>query len=629
MSGWLLAGFFPAGAAEGEKKLLGEGNDGNRSEPIHLITLFDEKGMQIKETDEKAHPASMRKTCGECHKYDLIAKGWHFDSGSSNPPAGRIGEPWVLTDSKTRTQIPVSNRPWPGAHKPAELKMSSWQYLKQFASHFPGGDYGEMPPAENDQNADPAEILRWPISGTYEINCLACHHADRRQDQSEAALQAARQNYRWAASAASGLAVIKGTASELDDFYDPETEYKIQTLYDKSRFDGNSKVFLDIRHTPPANRCYFCHSVQDMEKTEAQEWTRDQDVHLAAGLTCADCHRNGVDHMISRGDLEKAKGGPGEVSTLSCQGCHLGDQSANNPAALHSGRLGAPYPEHAGIPTIHFEVLSCTACHSGPYPKEDAGLVRTARLHQLGLHGKHHVDLKLPHVYSPVFVRNEHNRIAPHRLFWPAFWGTRKEGGVKALVPEAVKEMAGDELGEESETDERVNDWKPLTLEQIGKVLQAIAAGQEKSDQPKPEPVYVAGGKLYRLAGDKVVAEEHESAKPYSWPLAHDVRPASQSLGVNGQCRDCHDMKASFFFGRVSVDSPLATKEKPVLETKEMVEFEGVNRTYHQLFALSFLFRPWLKIFVLAACAVLGLVLLFFVLQAVGFIAKAAAEKKE
>jgi hypothetical protein len=364
-----------------------------------------------------------------------------------------------------------------------------------------------------------------------------------------------------------------------------------------------------------------------MEKAGAREWTRDEDVHLAAGLTCADCHRNGVDHMISRGDQQEADSTSGAVSTLSCRGCHLGDLTADNPASIHSGRLGAPYPKHAGIPPIHFEVLSCTACHSGPLPESQAIRVRTARVHRLGLHGKHHVDLQLPHVYSPVFARDEKGQIAPHRLFWPAFWGTLQEDKVRALAPEVVQELAEDVLVPEDQEDQRVNDWRPLTLEQIAQVLKAIADAQEDSTSPKPEPVYVTGGKLYRLVADKVVAQDHDAAQAYAWPLAHDVRPASQSLGIDGQCTHCHDTKAAFFFGRVAVDSPLVTAEEAIATGREMSQFEQVNRVYHQLFSFSFLFRPWLKAFVLAACVVLGLVLLFFVLQAVGFITKSAMRR--
>ena len=38
--------------------------------------------------------------------------------------------------------------------------------------------------------------------------------------------------------------------------------------------------------------------------------------------------------------------------------------------------------------------------------------------------------------------------------------------------------------------------------------------------------MYVSGGKAYRLAEDGTAeAFDHEAARPYSWKLAHDVRP--------------------------------------------------------------------------------------------------------
>ena len=268
----LLAGAFALGQAAEKGKGLGDGHDGNRTSITHLITLYDEAGLPIKATDKQPRPISMRNTCGECHDYDKMATGWHFHSGTTNVLSGRVGEPWVLTDSRVRTQIPISNRDWKGTYSPDDINMTAWKFLKQFSSHFPGGNYGEMEPSDDDLDADPEEFLRWPISGKYEINCLACHHADRKQNQSDAALQAARENYRWAATVASGLATVKGTASELDEFYDPETEYKIITSYDKSRFDSNNKVFLDIVRKPPSNRCYYCHSTQDLQTPGSDEW---------------------------------------------------------------------------------------------------------------------------------------------------------------------------------------------------------------------------------------------------------------------------------------------------------------------------------------------------------------------
>ena len=354
-------------------KGLGDGHDGNRSSISHVITLYDEKDVEIKPNVSQPRPISMRNTCGKCHDYDAMASGWHFHSGSTNALSGRVGEPWVLTDTRIRTQIPISNRGWKGAYKPSDVDMSAWKFLKQFSSHFPGGNYGEMVPSDDDEDADPEEFLRWPISGTYEINCLACHHADRKQNQSDAALQAARENFRWAATVASGLATVKGAASELDDFYDPETEYEIVTNYDKSRFDANNKVFLDIVRKPPSNRCYYCHSTQDLQTPGKDEWVHNEDVHLASGMSCSDCHRNGVDHMMTRGDIEPNHKNPHssndylkafdikKVASYSCSGCHLGNESGVDAANKMGGHLGAPIPEHKGIPPIHFEKLSCTA----------------------------------------------------------------------------------------------------------------------------------------------------------------------------------------------------------------------------------------------------------------------------
>ena len=70
---------------------------------------------------------------------------------------------------------------------------------------------------------------------------------------------------------------------------------------------------------------------------------------------------------------------------------------------------------------------------------------------------------------------------------------------------------------------------KPLTDAQIQPVLEALSA-----DKSKGAAVFIAAGKIYRLEGGKVKSEEHETAKPYAWALAHDVRPASQALGARG-----------------------------------------------------------------------------------------------
>ena len=637
----LVFGAFALGQAAEKGKGFGDGHDGNRASVTHLIDLFDDKGDQIKSAIQP-RPISMRNTCGKCHDYDAIAAGWHFHSGSTNVLSGRVGEPWVLTDNRIRTQIPISNRGWKGTYKPGDVDMNAWKFLKKFSSHFPGGNYGEMAPSEDEEDeeeVDTSELFRWEISGKYEINCLACHHADRKQNQSDAAFQAAKENYRWAATVASGLASVKGTASELEDFYDPEFDgHKIITSYDKSRFDSNDKVFLDIVRKPPSNRCYFCHSTQNLQTPGEDEWVHNEDIHLTSGMSCADCHRNGVDHMISRGDIEPSKNphgsadylkayDPKKVTSYSCQGCHMGDPNADDPAARMGGHLGAPIPEHKGMPPVHFDKLSCTACHSGRLPTGNTARVRTARIHKLGLHGKlASMQPQLPHVVTPVFARMANGKIGPHNMIWPSFWGTQTNGVVKPLAPNLVREIAPDELGIEIDEPERVNDWIELSEEQIGNVLKLIRdyEWELEEGEPKPLPVYVAGGQLYRLSNGVVVSENHDAGEPYKWPIAHDVRPAAQSLGSNGRCADCHDKDSPFIFGQVEVDTPIKPAEK---QSVAMTEFGELDRGYYQMFAFTFLFRPWLKVVVILSCILLGMVLLLYALKGLDTVIKAAGKK--
>ena len=588
-------------------KLLGDGDDGNRTTPVHLIALVDGDGIRIKSGDEQPQPFSLRRTCGRCHNYEKISGGWHFNAADPNVPAGRPGEPWVLVDSDTRTQIPISGRSWPSTFKPAEVGITPWPFLKYFSTHMPGGDYGEIP-----DDKDMEAILKGQVAGSYEINCLTCHNADRSQDQSDAALQAFLQNYKWVPTGSCGFAEVKGAVASLSEFFDPELdEIPITVSYDKSRFNQANEVFIDIVRVPPANRCYFCHSTQDISRAGQLEWTRDEDVHLAAGMTCIDCHRHGLDHNITRGYETEASGSTNRpIATLSCKGCHM------------TGRLGAPVPKHPGIPLVHFEKLTCTACHSGNWPEKKTGLVKTARIHKLGLHDIHHVDLELPHIAAPVFAKGQDGKIAPHKMLWPAFWGRMKDKTVVPLMPEVVREAAVDVLELEVQSAETVNGWRPLKLAQITKVLKLLREQQAEQG----EAVYVCGGKLYRITeGDKLEASEHELARPYCWAIAHDVRPAAQSLGVRS-CGDCHSTDAPFFFGAVAIDSPVVTKRDSI---KKMVDFQDIDAFYAWAFAFSFVFRPFLKVVALGSCAVLAVVLLLYALKALACIVNVLAEDNE
>jgi hypothetical protein len=141
-----------------------------------------------------------------------------------------------------------------------------------------------------------------------------------------------------------------------------------------------------------------------------------------------------------------------------------------------------------------------------------------------------------------------------------------------------------------------------LTEEQVALVLAALAKSGERSDF-----VYISGGRMFRLdKNGKLAAGAHPAAEPVTWPLAHNVRPAQQSLGWNG-CTDCHSGGSDFFFTKLRGTGPLLTAN---VEKRSAASFMGLGGLFQRFFGLSFITRPLFKV-VLAVCAAVVGSLLF------------------
>lgn len=624
--------------------------DGSRTRAVHLIPLYDEFYGKVVPVVKNPLPFTTKNTCGDCHDYDAISMGWHFNSTGNVTKAGRPGEPWVLIDESSGVQLPLSYRKWKGTWSPDEAGITPWEFVKTFGRHMPGGDVGPEDEKEPDTNA------RWEISGEQEINCLTCHNNSPEQNQSVYAVQMARENFKWANAAASGLAAVDNVAARLPlsyDFFDgpnPDNAWASppKVSYAMHHFDEKYFVTFDVVRNAPNNRCYFCHSTAVAEQDPHTLWQNDGDVHMkAAKFTCVDCHRNGLDHMIVRGYEGEYCDGPN--ASLSCKGCHLGEGC--NDVNVEGGRLTAPRPLHRGLPPIHLEKLTCTACHSGSRPSENVGRIRTSRANRLGIHGRAEWDTDLPYIQSPVFERQEDGKIAPFNVMWPAFWGVMKGDKVQPLQMAKVKPIvdklraaekaakaaeeaakaaaeaaanpspaepaateqapatdeapAAEEAAQPSGSAEEeaaapapaesaavpatgeqaaapaadtapepaekadastaeaaqaepapapvVEEMKPLTQEQIITVLKELA----EQGGLEGEPVYVSNGKVHKLSGgNALTAVSNPAAEPYSWPVGHDVRPASQSLGAKG-CTECHSDDSPMFMAQVKADTPL------------------------------------------------------------------------
>jgi nitrate/TMAO reductase-like tetraheme cytochrome c subunit len=597
-------------AADTGGKLFGDVSDGSRAIPVHRLTLRDEQGQRILSDDEPPLPFSTRETCGRCHSCGLINRGRHFSSVDANVAPGRVGQPWIYVDGAAVTQIPISYRPWPGTYRPAQLGMTSWQFTQSFGRQSPGGGAGGL------ESEKPEEVMRQFVSGNLEINCLSCHSAHPAYDQAEYAGQIDRENLRWAVTAACGFASVTGAARDMPDTYDPlmgdvPDDPKLippKVTYQKTAFDEKNRVHFEIAGEPAAERCYFCHSRVVLGAEEWEKWPTDEDVHLTAGMTCVDCHRNGLEHKMIRGyENEALETQNLHAAGLSCKGCHLGEESSPVPLA---GRMGAPVPKHNGIPSVHFEKLTCTACHSGPWPEQGTVRLKTSRAHALGTRLSRKSPEALPHIIYPVFAAGDDGRIAPNALLWPAFWADIQEGKVLPLSLDAARSVTTGIIGGRSSAS---GDWADIGPEQIAKVLAAISSKSLASGQPG----YICGGKLYQLDGQGgVISEEHDAAKPYLWPIAHNVKGAAQALGVR-TCRDCHDLNSPFFFGRVEVDSPVTGDRD---SGRTMIEYEGIDPVFTKLFAVSFISRPLFKFVLTASATVIAAVLMLYSLKALAFI---------
>jgi hypothetical protein len=619
---------------------------------LHNIPLHDAQGKVItppaplsddgKPQDSRAAPYSTVQTCGKCHDYGLISQGWHFNAAQGSVKAGRPGEPWILTDPATHTQIPLSFRGWQGTFKPSDVGISDYDFVTNFARHLPGGGVGE--PSKIDA-ADP-RMGRMQITGTLEIDCLICHQSTGRYDHDARFTAVKGQDFRWAPSIAEGLgtfASFRSAGAMADQWHPggnvPSTLPAIR--YNRSRFDADNNVLFQVTRRAPANNCYYCHT-SETELGDAR-WHSDTDVHLRAGMLCVDCHRNGIDHAIVRGyegeaadrsvsgamvDLratilrrdnaaisdddahnlarQQLQSELSQVDTLSCRGCHM------------SGRLGSPALVHKGMPPVHFEKLSCTACHSGPFPAPGQTIVHTSLAHKLGLPASARGKNTAPVIIEPVFLYGMDGKIEPFKMVWPSYWARLKDGKITPILPAEAGKAAKFPKQESEDLPRDPYNTKPLADAQIQQVLESFP-----DDPAKGPAVYIAAGKLYRLNNGKLASEENAAAKPYAWALAHDVRPASQALGARG-CADCHSSDSQVYFATITARGPVDSTNAL---SKGIWEMRGDDKTVGSIFAYTFTFRPMLKCIVFGAAFVVLAVLAHYGLRGVGAITGATPRK--
>lgn len=651
----------------------------SRTPFVHRIPVRDAQDIPIsgpKESKDGKPPQvpvmAVNTTCGKCHDYPAISKGWHFNMADPNVDAGRPGEPWILTDDgvvedpklpplNTRTQLPISYRKWPGTWLPSQVGgMNDWKFAYAFGRQHPGGGILET-----------SKDARFNVTGALNNDCLVCHLGDNSYDlQARYEQIVKKQNFKYASLVAAGVGSAERTREKMKDNWtaaDGPSEPPFE--YDLSRFNPQGKITFDITRQVPNERCYSCHTSLDTGLPGgnglAQRWRHDRDIHLVKGMLCVDCHKHGLDHMVTRGYEKEAEHRKDPtITTLTCQGCHYGASGPTGegstiqptsarpttqplaggeasgsgvPGALDlGGRNAAPRPIHKGLPTLHFERLSCTACHSGPYPSAETTRVLTSMAHRLGTESYERAPDALPAIQEPVFLRDpETHKITPHKVLYPTFWGRMNGNQITPISPEMLNVKALQKvLGFRAE----LQAAKPLTDEEASKVLDVIAGMEAPkaaaaatttpvTTTPAPaqpwytgEPVFVTGGKAFKRDGKgKVTPFDHDAAKPYFWALGHDVRGAQQALGAKG-CTDCHASGTPIFDSKLMLVALLSSESAAPGQT--MSQLRGDSTGALAAFAMTYPLRPGLIATGYTCAVILGLLLLTYIGRALGAVSR-------
>ncbi len=613
----------------------------NQSGYVHWIELYDATNTPVDPKAENPKPYSPERTCGRCHDIDTISHGWHFNAVNSQSNPGRPGQPWIWSDPRTGTHLPLSYRDWEGTFNPDQLGISRWEVAAKFGGFLPGGGPGASESLQDQAvQAGVAEHRgtelpqdRSAITGALPIDCLLCHrNAGSGYSPFAWTEQVEDQNFAYAPTVAAGFALVDGTMARIKELDPaaPDASKLPKVTYDQSRFRSDGKVFIDLVRKPQNNSCYYCHTNVLADSPTGTRWLHDEDVHLRAGLACSDCHRNSLDHHTVRGFEEEQHQAGSSIASLSCRGCHLGGRNAEDSLA-QAGRLGAPLPEHRGLPPVHFKKLTCTACHAGPNPQQQTPRLINSITHRLGEHIKRSGQ-EFPAIVGPINLPIGQTQDAshlgeltytPHRLFWPSYWGTMDQGRVTPLNPDYVYELIRKPLKVKRDFTEELAD-APLTLtqrkellgddrarvkdedrtpEERTKVLQAEKIVRQKQiderlmaallaieeNRPGKQAVFVTAGTGWIRYGEKVKkltgVELGAAAEPYAWPMAHNVRPARQSLGVNG-CTECHSDGSLFFNADIE---PVSLLPEQSIEPKKAHEFQQADmdrlRNWNKLFA--------------------------------------------
>ncbi len=547
-------------------------------------------------------PYSPKQTCGKCHNYETITRGYHFMQGKGEKPTADLADrcQWALTPGNYGgtwcSPAPLYKYLSPKRNaSPRTMDMTSFSFITIGCGLcHPGGGSAEFDRDGKRYDrwmADPASGLtpggdngfdgdyyhaRWSETGVLEADCLLCHLPE--YGFAERKKQIKALNFRWAATAAAGLATVAGSVAKGEP---------VTVTYDKTTFNPDGTRSPHIVREPRNETCLACHAKPGWKKRGANFRPRT-DVHLRAGLKCVDCHPAG-----SAADDPRISGKEAhQIAKGDDPGGHVRndlDNTGPDCADCHStGRLGAPVAAHRWLPPLHLERIACQTCHV-PERTVKAALLQAsdvfnpgAKIPTKGKHlwtfygpdaayWNHYGDLEMmgyddkpTHRFRPVLARYKGKIYPVNRVHtaWPAIevegrpglmqpkmgdiykmWTDHKRDPAAYHSLAKIRDDNGDAVPEVNRPEEIDALIAAVTkmLSETGYLMQGKRVVWVMDDR-----VYSSGVEYRQIAKHLWEASPYGNVHKYN----HDVSPARSALGVGG-CTDCHHPAAPFFFARV------------------------------------------------------------------------------
>jgi len=595
----------PTARSASEPAAGGRGKAQAKSPPAGVCPPFhlrDEDGKIIDPVkgENAIKPYSPKMTCGACHDYEKITKGFHFTQGMGEMPTdrqvarclwastpGNFGGNWCSPAPLYRYLSPKKN------DCAVTMDMTAFTFFTSpCGACHPGGGSAEYDregkrydrwmsdprsgfTSKGDNNLDGDYYqARWSETGVLEADCLLCHMPEYDFGQRKKQLEA--WNFRWAATAGSKFASVRGSVQKGEP---------VEVVYNKELFNPDGTIEPHIVREPRNEACLSCHAQPGWKKRGANFSPRT-DVHLRAGLKCVDCHPAGSaaadpriagreEHQFGKGD------DPGELvrndldnTCLSCPDCH------------DTGRMGAPLAKHRWLPPLHLDAIACQTCHIpervvmpievqasdvfNPAPKIDQPGKRLwtfygpdweFRNHYGYLHMMGYND-KPTERFRPKLVRYK-GKIYPVNQVHSAWPGIEIEGQTALMQPkmgDIVKMWTAHRLDPASKYPELAKivddngDGVPEVNrpEEIEALIHSVAQMLADIQYPMQNKrvVWVMDDRVYRSGTEyRVVQKEPWEASPYAnvHKYSHDILPAKAALGSGG-CTDCHSPASEFFF---------------------------------------------------------------------------------